>query len=69
MSTKNMGKFDRTVLIALGLTLILVGLAQVGGWVGLFIAAVGLLPILAGITGVCPLYIPFGFSTYQGANN
>lgn len=69
MAERNMGLFDRVVRIVLGLALILVGLALVGEWHGVLIAIIGLLPILAGVTGVCPLYIPFGYSTYKGASN
>lgn len=58
---ENVGSADRTIRIIVGLALlsllfILEGNAR---WWGL----VGLLPLITGITGFCPTYIPFGIST------
>jgi hypothetical protein len=55
----NEGTLDRGVRIVVGL--VLLGLVFVGprtpwGWIGV-------LPLLTGIVGVCPAYIPFGLST------
>ena len=55
----NEGPLDRGVRIVVGL--VLLGLVFVGprtpwGWSGV-------LPLLTGIVGVCPAYIPFGLST------
>lgn len=57
----NMGGTDRTVRVVVGLAVlsllfILEGNAR---WWGL----VGLVPILTGLVGVCPAYLPFGIST------
>ena len=57
--SKNEGTLDRAVRIAAGL--ILIGLAAthvvgVWGWVGI-------VPLLTGAIGMCPLYSLFGIST------
>ena len=57
----NVGGADKTLRIIVGLAVlslvfILEGSAR---WWGL----VGLLPLLTGITGYCPAYMPFGIST------
>ncbi len=61
---ENMGGMDRTLRIIAGLAIlsllfILEGNAR---WWGL----VGLVPLLTGITGFCPAYLPFGISTNKG---
>ncbi len=58
---ENVGGADKTIRIIVGLALlsllfILEGNAR---WWGL----VGLLPLITGITGYCPGYMPFGIST------
>lgn len=58
---ENVGSADKTIRIIVGLALlsllfILEGNAR---WWGL----VGLLPLITGITGYCPGYMPFGIST------
>jgi hypothetical protein len=49
--------------------LLLVGLFWLGGVqgsvLGLVVTGFGLLPLITGLTGVCPLYIPFGISTLE----
>jgi hypothetical protein len=55
----NVGGIDRTLRIAVGG--VLVGLAATGivgawGWIGL-------LPLATGLSGWCPAYLPFGWST------
>jgi len=66
MFKRNEGILDRIVRVALGLVLLPAGLIWYGlqgNIVGLVIAGFGVLGLLTGFTGVCPLYIPFGFST------
>ncbi len=55
----NVGGIDRVLRIVVGL--VLVGLAAthtivVWGWIGL-------VPLLTGIIGWCPAYLPFGIKT------
>ncbi|MCC9596778.1 MULTISPECIES: DUF2892 domain-containing protein [unclassified Rubrivivax] len=55
----NVGGIDRILRIVLGLALIgmtLAGVIGVWGWVGV-------VPLLTGAIGFCPLYPLFGFST------
>lgn len=56
---RNVGSIDRFLRILLGAAL--VGAAWfgiVGGWGWL-----GLLPLLTGLVGFCPAYLPLGFSS------
>ncbi|MHB2147423.1 YgaP family membrane protein [Calditrichota bacterium LG25] len=58
---KNVGGIDRWIRIVLGI--VLIALVFVGpqikwGWIGL-------VPLLTGIVGFCPAYLPFKFSTYK----
>lgn len=55
----NEGTLDRAVRVVLGLvllSLVFVGPKTLLGWVGL-------VPLLTGVVGSCPLYTLFGFST------
>jgi hypothetical protein len=69
MFKRNEGILDRTVRVALGLVLLLTGLFLLGGLqgsvLGLVIASFSVLPLTTGLTGVCPLYIPFGINTLE----
>lgn len=69
MFKRNEGILDRTVRVALGLVLLPVGLFLLGGLqasaLGLVVASLGGWLLITGITGVCPLYIPFGINTLE----
>jgi len=56
--TTNMGSVDRIVRAAAGIGLI--GWALMGGPVW---AWIGVVPLATAAIGVCPAYLPFGFST------
>lgn len=43
----------RVARVVLGIVLIYVGLAVMGGTAGMIVAAVGVVPILLGVTGRC----------------
>lgn len=43
----------RTLRVALGLVLILLGLFAIGGFLGVLLAIIGLVPLVAGVMGVC----------------
>lgn len=47
--------YGRLARIALGLTVIAVGLVLIGGPVGTIVAAFGLVPIAAGVLNLCPV--------------
>lgn len=66
MFKRNEGILDRFVRVALGLLLLPAGLiwyALQANVIALVIIGVGALGLITGLTGVCPLYIPFGIST------
>lgn len=55
----NEGSFDRWLRVLVGLVLIalvFMGPKSPWGWVGL-------LPLITGVTGFCPVYAMFGWST------
>ena len=56
---RNVGNLDRIIRIAIGL--VLAGLALTGsiGWWGYL----GIIPLLAGVVGNCPVYTLLGIST------
>ncbi len=54
----NVGKGDKTFRIILGIIIIAAGFYFKSWW-----GAVGLLPLLTAVSGVCPAYLPFKIST------
>ena len=55
----NVGKVDRVVRVAAGLALIGMALGGViGGW-----GYLGIVPLLSGAVGLCPLYSVLGINT------
>lgn len=70
MLRKNMGGLDRTLRFVAGVLLIPVGLLVLGGWqgnvIGIIVAALALIPVVTGLFGFCPAYVPFRFSTRSG---
>ena len=69
MFKKNVGRLDRTVRIIAGVALIPIGLFLLGGWqgnsTGILVAVLALIPLVTGLIGSCPAYVPFGISTRQ----
>jgi hypothetical protein len=67
MFRKNEGPVDRAIRVVGGLGLTAVGLFLLGGLeastVGIVVAAFGFWFTATGVIGVCPGYVPFGFST------
>lgn len=59
----NVGGFDRIARIVVGLVLIILTLT---GTVGLW-GYIGVVPLLTGLFGVCPLYSLMGWSTCPAA--
>ena len=64
---RNVGGLDRRIRLALGVPLVAAGVFLAGATrgepLGVLAALVGLVGLLTGITGRCPLYVPFGIST------
>ncbi len=63
MFTLNVGGIDRVLRIVVGLVLIVVGFFVLTGTVGTIVGIIGFIPLLTGVVGWCPLYLPFKFST------
>lgn len=59
MSLKNEGKIDRTLRVIVGaalLALVFIGPQTAWGWVGI-------VPLLTGLVGTCPVYSLLGINT------
>jgi len=56
----NVGKTDKVIRIVAGLAIIVVGIVG-GSWWGL----IGLIPLLTGLIGWCPVYVPFKINTQR----
>jgi hypothetical protein len=63
MFTLNVGGFDRIFRIVLGLILIITGFFFLSGTLGTAVGLFGFVPLLTGLVGWCPLYVPFKFSS------
>ena len=64
MFNVNEGSMDRLIRVIAGIALVVVGFTGIvpGVW-GTLLGIVGLIPLLTGLLGFCPLYTLFGFST------
>lgn len=56
--TKNVGSIDRILRIVIGALLIIGALMGYGWWMW-----IGVVPLVTGLMGSCPLYSLFGMST------
>ena len=59
----NEGSIDRAVRLVVAGLLIGIGLGVVRGPGGIAMAAVGVIPLLTGLSGFCPLYTLLGINT------
>lgn len=59
----NEAGWDRIARIVLGVVLMVVGFGVIGGTGGVILGVVGLVPLLTGLVGWCPLYTVFKFRT------
>ena len=59
----NTGTIDRAIRVVIAAVLIGVGLGVVRGAGGIAMAVIGLIPLLTGLSGFCPLYVPLGIDT------
>ena len=58
---KNVGVLDKNVRIILGAVMIVSGLLYGDWW-----WFTGIVPLITGILGFCPVYVPMGFNTAEG---
>jgi hypothetical protein len=65
---KNEGTVDRAIRVVLGVALLIIGFAAIGGTAGTIVGIVGLVPLLTGLAGWCPLYSLFGIKTTGAAD-
>jgi hypothetical protein len=63
MFAQNVGSIDRIVRIVLGLALVAIGFLVLGSAAGTIVGVIGLIFLLTGLVGWCPLYHLFKFST------
>ena len=63
MFKQNVGGIDRVLRIALGIAIAVIGLFVLKGTAGTVVGIIGLIPLVTGLVGFCPLYLPFKFST------
>jgi len=59
----NEGSIDRAIRLVAAGVLIGVGLGVVRGPGGIAMAVVGVIPLLTGLSGFCPLYVLLGIDT------
>jgi len=59
----NEASWDRIARVVLGIALIGIGFLAVGGGWGWVVAAIGLIPLVTGLVGWCPLYTLIGKGT------
>jgi hypothetical protein len=63
MFTPNEGAVDRVVRIIAGIVLIVLGFFMVSGTAGTVLGFVGFVPLVTGLIGWCPAYVPFRINT------
>ena len=65
---KNIGTVDRAARIVIGLTWILASVLIGPTTAVAYLGFLGIVPLIAGITGHCPPYKWLGINTYKGTN-
>ena len=63
----NESSWDRIARVVLGVALIVGGLTAVGETGGYIMAAVGLIPLITGLVGWCPIYSILKIGTKDNA--
>jgi hypothetical protein len=65
---KNIGTIDRIIRIAIAALIgVLYAAGQITGTAALLLGLLAAVFVLTGLASVCPLYLPFGFSTRRDA--
>ncbi len=65
----NEAGWDRAVRVALGVVLLVVGFAVMGGTGGTVVGIIGFVPLLTGLSGWCPLYTVAKFRTNRAPSD
>ncbi len=60
----NVGGLDKQIRIIVGAVIVAAGVYFQNWW-----GAVGLIPLLTGLLGWCPAYLPFGISTANSTDH
>jgi hypothetical protein len=63
----NMSSIDRVLRVLVGIAMVVVGFAVLDGTAGIVVGIVGIIPLLTGLTGWCPLYTVFKTGTKKQA--
>lgn len=56
---RNVGSIDRVLRVIVGVVLVVVGFAVMDGSAGIVVGVIGLIPLVTGLIGWCPLYLLF----------
>lgn len=59
----NEASWDRIGRVVLGVVLLIVGFGVMGGTGGVIVGLIGLVPLLTGLAGRCPVYSLLGIRT------
>ena len=62
----NEGTLDRVLRVILGIVLLVVGFGAMDGTAGVIVGLVGLIPLVTGLVGFCPIYRLLGICTNAG---
>jgi len=61
----NMGTVDRVIRSVIGVVLAGVGFGVMTGAGGIVVGVIGIVLLLTGLIGFCPLYVPLHFNTHK----
>lgn len=53
----NVGNIDRVLRVLIGIALVVIGFVVIQGTAGIVVGVIGVIPLLTGLIGWCPLYI------------
>lgn len=59
----NMSNIDRVLRVLVGIAMVVVGFAVLEGTAGIVVGVIGVIPLLTGLSGWCPLYTVFKTGT------
>lgn len=61
----NMGTVDRVIRSAIGVVMAGVGFGVMAGGGGIAVGVIGIVLLLTGVIGFCPMYVPLHFNTHR----